>query len=60
MEKELYQYKIEILLSGEYDGNDAILTLHAGVGGSDANDWTECFLECIQDGVKRKGIRLKL
>ena len=31
-------------LSGDYDGNNAIVTLHAGVGGTDANDWTEMLL----------------
>ena len=40
IEKIIEEYKIELLLSGEYDRNDAILNLHAGVGGSDANDWT--------------------
>ena len=40
IEKLVDEYKIELLLSGEYDKNDAILNLHAGVGGSDANDWT--------------------
>ena len=40
IEKKIDEYKIELLLSGEYDKNDAILNLHAGVGGSDANDWT--------------------
>ena len=59
IEKKIDEYKIELLLSGEYDKNDAILSLHAGVGGSDANDWTLCFLECIQDGAKKKDIRLK-
>lgn len=31
--------KLETLLSGEYDGNNAILTLHAGAGGTEAQDW---------------------
>ena len=31
--------RIEILLSGEYDGNNAILTLHPGAGGTEAQDW---------------------
>ena len=44
LEKEIQDYKIEMLLSGEYDKNNAILTLHVGVGGTDANDWTEMLL----------------
>ncbi|WBW98510.1 peptide chain release factor 2 [Oceanirhabdus sp. W0125-5] len=34
-------FKVEILLSGEYDKNNAILSLHTGAGGNDAQDWTE-------------------
>ena len=60
IEKEVESYRVELLLSGEYDRNNAILNLHAGVGGSDANDWTEMLLECIQDGVIRRDIKLKL
>ena len=59
LEKELYQYKIEILLSGEYDGNDAILTLHAGVGGSDANDWTEMLLRMYTRWCEKKGYKVE-
>ncbi|MBQ5950899.1 MAG: peptide chain release factor 2 [Lachnospiraceae bacterium] len=37
--RELEEMRIEILLSGEYDDADAILTLHAGAGGTEACDW---------------------
>lgn len=33
--------RLETLFTGEYDGNNAILTLHAGAGGTEAQDWTE-------------------
>ena len=36
--------EIELMLSGEYDGNNAILTLHAGAGGTEAQDWTQMLL----------------
>lgn len=58
LEKEISQYKIEILLSGEYDRNDAILTLHAGVGGSDANDWTEMLLRMYTRWCEKKGYKV--
>ena len=32
-------FTIEILLTGEYDANNAILTVHAGAGGTEAEDW---------------------
>ena len=40
-EKVLDALWIESLLSGEYDGNSAIISLHAGAGGEEAQDWTE-------------------
>src|SRR5665648_664891 len=33
--------ELEILLSGTYDRNNAILTLHAGAGGTEAQDWVQ-------------------
>lgn len=41
LEKEFREHKKELLYKGEYDGHNAILRLSAGVGGTDAQDWTE-------------------
>lgn len=41
IEKELHQLELTLFLSGKYDQNDAILTLHAGQGGTEACDWAE-------------------
>lgn len=60
LEKEVEDYKIELLLSGEYDNNDAILTLHTGVGGSDANDWTEMLLRMYTRWAEKKGYKLEI
>ena len=59
IEKDVEEYRIELLLSGEYDRNDAILTLHAGVGGSDANDWTEMLLRMYTRWCEKKGYRIE-
>lgn len=40
-EGELDRAKLKTLLSGEYDKNNAILTFHAGAGGTEAQDWVE-------------------
>ena len=39
--KDLEKFEIETLLSGKYDKNNAILTLHPGAGGTEAQDWAE-------------------
>lgn len=43
-EKELDKFEIRLMLSGEYDEADAILTINAGAGGTDAQDWASLLL----------------
>ena len=59
IEKDVEEYRIELLLSDEYDRNDSILTLHAGVGGSDANDWTEMLLRMYTRWCEKKGFKVE-
>lgn len=59
LNKEIDALKIETILSGEYDRNDALLTLHTGVGGSDANDWTEMLLRMYTRWCEKKGYSLE-
>lgn len=44
MEKELDSFEVRLMLSGEYDSADAILTINAGAGGTDAQDWASLLL----------------
>ena len=59
IEKALAEYKLEIILSGQYDRNSAILSLHVGVGGADANDWTEMLLRMYTRWCEKKGYKLE-
>lgn len=52
-------FRIEILLSGEYDRNNAIITLHSGVGGTDAQDWTEMLLRMYTRWSDKKGYKVE-
>ncbi|HCJ90524.1 MAG TPA: peptide chain release factor 2, partial [Acidaminococcaceae bacterium] len=44
IKEELQHLELGMLLSEEYDANNAILTLHAGAGGTEAQDWTSMLL----------------
>ncbi|NLZ47247.1 MAG: peptide chain release factor 2 [Clostridiales bacterium] len=59
LQEEIDRFRIETLLSGEYDKNNAILTLHAGAGGTDAQDWTEMLLRMYTRWAEKKGYSLE-
>lgn len=44
MERALEKFEVKQMLSGEYDDADAILTINAGAGGTDAQDWASLML----------------
>lgn len=41
IEKQLEKFKLATLLSGKYDANNAIITIHPGAGGTESQDWAE-------------------
>ena len=52
---EFDNLRIKTLLSGEYDNNNAILTLHAGAGGTEACDWTSMLFRMYTRWADKKG-----
>ena len=44
LRRELDRLQEDALFSGQYDSGDAVVTIHAGTGGTDAQDWTEMLL----------------
>lgn len=52
---EFDNLRIRTLLSGEYDNNNAILTLHAGAGGTEACDWTSMLFRMYTRWADKKG-----
>jgi peptide chain release factor 2 len=44
LSKKFEKFKLQTLLKGQYDKNDAIFTLHAGAGGTEAMDWVQMLL----------------
>ena len=59
IEKGLENLRLEIMLSEPYDGNNAILTLHAGAGGTEAQDWTQMLLRMYVRWAERHGFEVE-
>ena len=57
--KDLSTFRLETLLNGPYDKNNAILTLHAGAGGTEAQDWVEMLLRMYTRWAERRGYGVK-
>lgn len=57
---ELEHLELGMLLSGEYDANNAILTLHAGAGGTEAQDWTSMLLRMFTRFAERNGYQVEM
>lgn len=60
LDQDLDRWELEQLLSGEYDHNDAVLTINAGAGGTDAQDWTEMLLRMYTRFCEFKGYKVEL
>ena len=60
LERDLESARLATLLSGEYDDSNAILSFHAGAGGTEAQDWAEMLLRMYQRWAERRGFSRKL
>ncbi|MBC7170560.1 peptide chain release factor 2 [Candidatus Bipolaricaulota bacterium] len=58
--EDLERVRIQLLLSGPYDGSDCFLALNAGAGGTDAQDWTEMLLRMYTRFCERAGFAVRL
>ena len=59
LEKEISERRLAALLSGEYDANNAILTFHAGAGGTEAQDWAEMLYRMYCRWGERHNFKVK-
>ncbi len=60
LEKELDKYEVQKMLSGEYDEADAFLSINAGAGGTDAQDWASMLLRMYTRWAESKGWKVEL
>ncbi|MDQ3894617.1 MAG: peptide chain release factor 2 [Actinomycetota bacterium] len=60
IQRELDRLVEDALFSGEYDAGDAVVTIHAGTGGTDAQDWAEMLLRMYLRWAAERGFRTEL
>lgn len=59
LEKRLEKYEVELLLSGKYDKNNAIITLHPGAGGTESQDWVQMLYRMYLRWANENGYEVK-
>ena len=57
---ELAKLQEDALFNGQYDAGDAVLTINAGTGGTDAQDWAEMVLRMYQRWAADRGFKMEL
>ena len=60
LERDLDAMRLSTLLSGEYDGLGAIVSFHAGAGGTEAMDWAEMLYRMYTRWAERHGFKYKI
>lgn len=59
-EKDITDFHLQTLLSGTYDANNAIISLHAGAGGTEAQDWAQMLMRMYTRWAERHGYDVKI
>ena len=60
LEKEMEEARLETLLTGEYDANNALMSFHAGAGGTEAQDWCQMLYRMYTRWAERHGFTYKI
>jgi peptide chain release factor 2 len=60
VEARLAELEEARLFSGEYDAGDAVVTVNAGAGGTDSQDWAEMLLRMLMRWAERRGMKVEL
>ena len=60
LEKECRAFEVAVFFSGKYDKGNAVVSVHAGAGGKDAEDWAALLLRMFERYADRKGWKIKM
>lgn len=60
LEKYVEDFELMLILNGENDPNNAIVTIHSGAGGTEANDWVAMLYRMYSRWVERKNFKMEI
>jgi peptide chain release factor 2 len=60
LDRRMGELELQSLFAGEYDDKDAVAEVHAGAGGTDAQDWTEMLLRMYERWAERRGFSVEV
>ena len=60
IEKEIGEFELQAMLSGEHDKANAILSIHPGAGGTESQDWAEILLRMYLRWAERRGYKAEI
>jgi peptide chain release factor 2 len=60
LEEQIRSMEIEVLLSGESDSNNAIVSIHPGAGGTESQDWAEMLLRMYKSWADKRGFSVEI
>lgn len=60
LEREIKSVEIEVMLSGEHDGSNAIVTIHPGAGGTESQDWASILYRMYLRWAERRGFKVEV
>ena len=60
LRKELHEFELTVVLSGDHDRKNAILSIHAGAGGTESQDWAQMLLRMYTRWTERRGYKVEV
>ena len=60
LKKELKEFELQVLFTGEFDNNNAIIEIHAGAGGTEACDWADMLLRMYTRFCEKSGFKYEI